>query len=1121
MNHAILLHRSNRIESLLEALAEVVATPLPSPLSAECVVVQSRGMASWLAMRLAERFGVWANPDFPRPRQFVQRLLRATLGEEGDLVRRSDREHLSLLLLELLDLHGDQPVFAPLAASLRQQAPGARLRLARHIADLFDQYAVYRPEMVLAWEEGGNQTPGGTPDQDGWQPVLWRAVAARLGCDSSARLMIRAGQALAEGRVPLGGLLPERVCLFGINTLPPLYLQLFSALARNVPVHLFLFAPSAEYVADLLPRQEIERRLARAPVGLTAEELSLEVGHPLLASLGRVGRDFQQLLENEPVMEAGEHFFEHAPPDSALQLLQNDILLLQHRGPFGDGEPWPLPPQDDSIAVHACHSRLREVEVLQDRLLGLLNDDPTLAPRDILVMMPDVGAYAPLIEGVFGLSPEEGRFLPFRIADRPLAGQVALVEAFARLLRLSGARMTAPAVMELLSCPEVRARFGLAEDELPELRRWVRESGIRWGVDETHRRELAMPEDRHNTWRFGFDRLILGAAMRSDGQPVGEIYPWQGIPGGDACLAGRFIHFCETVFQQVGALAQPRTLPQWRRQLTGLLQALFAEDGERGWQAQLIRDSLAVLEEEGAELRFDGELDLAGLQALLMERLETSAGGRGFLEGGITFCGMLPMRSIPFRVICLLGMNDGDFPRQSHARAFDLITRQPRTGDRESRHDDRYLFLEALLAARERLLIFYQGASQRDGKPMPPSVVVDELLDCLAETLALPDAAEDAEERGKQLRARLVTRHPLQPFSCRYFDGSDPRLFSFSDHCARAAAKRATGMRADHRLLPEPLPSAVAAEGVATLSLAELARFLASPVRWFVEQRLRIVLREGEHELDERELIEADALTLHQLSGELLEVCRADADVSALFAQWQGEGRLPLGQAALPLLTRIEERVLPLAEKAGRYAPSQALPARIAVARLDQGRLVEGRLGDRYAEGQVRCTVSRLHGKVLLDAWLRHLLLCADAPGDQACRTVVIGQGDKHGAVSIAFAPVEAPLALLADLLALHEAGSTEPLLFFPKTSFAYADAIKRGRDEEQALAAAGRQYRGHGFSGAPPGEGENPYLRLLLGEDDPLAPGYSPYRVQALRHSFAELALRVYSPMLDHMEEG
>jgi exodeoxyribonuclease V gamma subunit len=571
-------------------------------------------------MELSGRFGVWANPDFPHPRQFVQRILRATLGEEGDRVQRYSRERLAFVICALLEEYGRDPDFFPLSSYLGASPPlDKKLQLARQIAHLFDQYAVYRPEMILAWEEGDNLALGHDLEEDLWQPKLWRQLVKHLDCCSPARLMLRARQALIAGAIPFPHLLPARVSLFGIDTLPTVYLGLMGELAQLVPVHFHLFSPAEGYFGDIRSQSEAHRALARLSTDQEQADLYLEIGHPLLASMGAMARDFQEVLENEvPYVDAGEEYLAHAVPQTMLEVLQNDILQLSHRSPAGGNvSPQILAGDDSSIRIHACHSRLREVEVLQDQLLALLQDDPDLAPREIVVMVPDVSAYAPLIEAIFGLSPEEKRFIPYRIADRSLFSDAPLVEVFFRFLQMASGRMPVSEVLELLACEAIQQKFGITPEELPKIRLWVEKTGIRWGIDELHREALRQPKERQNTWRFGFDRLALGYAVRADGAFLGEILPYEEIEGQSAELAGRFMHFCETLFAEAEKLSFIREMSEWQRVLGELLQALFGEDSPQAWQLQKIRDNVAQITLEAQDAGFKQPLDLKGLVIML------------------------------------------------------------------------------------------------------------------------------------------------------------------------------------------------------------------------------------------------------------------------------------------------------------------------------------------------------------------------------------------------------------------------------------------------------------------------------------------------------------------------
>ncbi len=1122
----IQLYRSNRVEALLEALCGIAAEPLSSPFAPECIMVQSKGMAAWLSMQLSRHFGVWANPDFPHPRQFIQRILRATIGEEGDLVQRFSRERLAFVIFSLLDECGQDPDFFSLYAYLVEGSPTKKLQLCRQLAYLFDQYAVYRPEMVLAWEEGSTLIAGEELASERWQPLLWQRIVEHIGCCSPARLMVRAREALAAGEIPFSELLPERVSVFGIDTLPRIYLAILNDLARNLPVHFFLFAPSEAYFAEIRSPAEISRLEARLPEGLTAEDLFLESGHPLLASCGSVARDFQRLLEEGcEYQPAGEFFQRQEGAATLLHHLQNDILALSLPGPEQAGNPGRvLEDSDDSLMIHACFSRLREVEVLQDQLLALLDGDGRLEPRDIVVMLPDVALYAPLIDAVFALPVEDPRFLPYRIADRPSGGGIELIEAFFRLLVLAPGRLTANQVLEVLAIPEVYGRFGIEQADLPQIRTWIEAAGIRWGIDEEHRQRNGQPRERQNTWRFGFDRLLLGYALGGDGLFCGDVLPHGEIEGQAATLAGRFIHFAETLFVLLARLEKPLRIEKWQGLLAELLDGLFLSRSNRGWQLQKIREALAEIANEATASGFDQPLSLAELVILLEEKLGQSQSEQGFLAGGITFCGMLPMRAIPFRVVCILGLNDRDFPRMQHPQSYDLMARFPMLGDRARHHDDRYLFLEALLAAREKLLLFHTGNSLRDGKPLPPSLVVEELIETTQASFSLPgcDPALPVARQRMLFWARLCRQHPLQPFSPRYFCGSAERLFSYSQEYCLAVQTRLTTPAGRHFFLPAPLVPRGRQED--RLNLAELKRFWARPARWFLEQRLGLFLEERDEALAEREPVVLDELEKYQLARELLDEGLArEGEGAELARRWRGQGLLPLGKAALPVLREIEEAVAPILQKVAACIGQKPLMPLAGEVALGEGISLWGEIGGRHAEGRIHVTNSKLHGRVLLAAWLDHLFLCALNPGDQPLDSFVVGKGEKGGAEAIRLRAVENAREHLAELTELFRAGADEPLLFFPKSSWRFARTLLSGKGgerdalEEAAYGKAREEYLGNNRM---PGEGNEPCCRQLFGSLVPVRPGYSPYPDHAPSCGFAELALKVFAPLIAHQEK-
>lgn len=1112
------IYRSNRVDILAACLADLCRPPLSSPFLPECIVVQSKGMATWLTMRLADHFGVWANPDFPRPRQLVQRLLTASLGREAERTADFSRELLTMAVLEQLPRLLARPEFAPVAQYFATGSDDLKwVQLAEKIAHVFDQYAVFRPEMVLGWEAG--QDTALSPDAL-WQPILWRAITAQIV--SPAGLFRVAYQRLQAGELAVPEALPERVFLFGITTLPPVYLSLFAELARQLPVHLLLCSPAEEYWGDVASREAVSHILTRAAPQADRENMHLSVGPPLLAALGGQGRDFQVLLEERltGVVEDQQLFVAEPAPRQMLQVLQEDILRLRHRHGRAEAEdcrPLPLADADDSIAMHCCHSPLREVEVLQDQLLAMLNRDECLAPRDIVVMVPDIERYAPFVEAVFDRDPTDERYIPFCVADRAISREAPLVEAFWALLELLQSRMTASGLLDFLAFAPVHERFGMAAEDLEQVERWVVQSGIRWGIDEADRARHGQPAARQNTWRFGFDRLLLGYALPAqEGFLYQGVLPYDEVEGQDAALIGSLLACCETLFDWAVKVREPRTPAGWQRVVVELLADLFAPGKDEEWQRQKITAATAALAADSLRIGTKRTFDLRAFARLLRNRIETDSGEHGFLQGGVTFCAMLPMRSIPFGVVCLLGMNDGDYPRLQHAVSFDLIAREPQRGDRSRRNDDRYLFLEALLAARRCFYVSFVGRSIRDNARLAPSVLVDELLDCLAGSFRLPsetaEAMDDSIAHRQRLAARLLVAHPLQPFNRAYFDEASPQLFSYATVYHAAAIRQLAGLRADR-----PFAAGVTATqqaGAAMVSLDELKRFFKNPARWFCREVLDLLLHDTDEVIPDREPVSLDALATYQLGVQMLGKA-ATMPLAGLARLLQGKGGLPPGAAGLAVLHKMAKIIGPLHNEFGRHRRGDQPEVCGVSLRLPDDSLLTGELTGLFPWGLVRVTPAKRSPFFLLAGWIDHLAACA-VSGAEPVTTILIHRGEKEEAGVAVLAPVNESLALLAELVRLQKRGARQPLPFFPYASHAYALAMAGNADDEQQQQAARRKawsaFRQTPFHGTRPAEGDDPYVRKVFGADL-----FSDYRLVA---EFTAVAGQVWNPLLRHLEK-
>ena len=762
------LYTGNRLEILAEELAKVLSRPLPSPLQPEIILVQSKGMERWVSMELARKSGICANIRFPFPNHFVYALFREAIPDLEEISPYAP-EIMTWKVMKALPLYLKKKGFESLRNYFSEGAADLKLfQLSQRVADLFDQYLLFRPEMVLGWEKG---------EESHWQAILWREVGKGIEKKHWAALKISFLEEIKKPGLKLKTL-PERISVFGISALPPFHLEILAAISKWIEVNLFLMNPCREYWGDLLTRRETRKVQEKARGKRTRpEDLHFDKGNTLLASMGMLGRDFFELISGLETVQ--QDLFADQEEKSLLSAIQGDILNLRDRSMEGNGKK-DLMEADDSIQVHSCHSPMREVEVLQDRLLSLFEADPTLLPKDILIMTPDIATYSPFIQAVFSVPTDDPRFIPFSIADRGVRQESQLAEIFLSLLDFQGSRFGVSKVMAVLESPGVQKRFSLSEEDLGLIHRWVRDTRIRWAVDEADRKKLGLPEFRENTWRAGLERMLLGYAMPVQGEKMFKgVLPYDKIEGGDAQALGHFAAFSESLFALAGELDGARTLMEWEDLLTRVLDDFFLADEDTERDLLFIRRVLHDLGKKQELSGFDEKLPLGVIKSHLGDCLEKEGFGHGFLTGGLTFCAMLPMRSIPFRVIGLLGMNDDVYPRQARSLGFDLMAKKPKPGDRSRRIDDRYLFLEAILSAREKLHISYVGQSIQDNSLRPPSVLVSELLDTIDEGFKITD---------KEILEPIVIRHHLQAFSPEYFRKKG-RLFSYSRENLEAALK--------------------------------------------------------------------------------------------------------------------------------------------------------------------------------------------------------------------------------------------------------------------------------------------------------------------------------------------
>ncbi len=1113
------VHRASRADVLADGLGALLRDPLPDPFATEVVVVPARGVERWLSQRLSHRLGgrpgrddgVCAGVEFRTPGSLVAELTGTSRDERPD---PWEAEALVWPLIAVLDDSLGEPWARTLArhvghgligeeAELRR---GRRFAVARRLARLFASYAVQRPSLVADWHAGRDTDGCGHPlEADlAWQPELWRRLATRVG---EAPPHLRHAATLERlRRDPDSVDLPARLSLFGHTRLPVTEVELLGALGETRDVHLWLPHPS-----DAL-WQALASDAANGPLPRTDDSGHHRVEHPLLSSLGRDVRELQRTLAVVPSRQA---VVAPAVPGAASDTLLGWLQADLRANAVGDSASRRLTPTDRSVQVHACHGAARQVDVLREVLLGLLADDPSLEPRDVLVMCPDIEAFAPLVSAGFGLGDVVGEGghpahrLRVRLADRALTQTNPLLDVGARLLDLAGGRAGASVVLDLAHTDPVRARFGFSDDDLHQLTEWVHEAGVRWAFDAEHRAEFGLEEYVSNTWQFGLDRLLAGVAMSDDsGAWLDRTLPLDDVGSGQVDLVGRLSEYVDRLRSVTDDLVGAHPLDHWLDVLGEGIAALCAVPSSEAWQTGQVQRELGRVR-EAATGSATTTLRLPDVRALLAERLGGRPTRANFRTGTLTVCTMVPMRSVPHRVVCLVGLDDGVFPRVGAVDGDDVLARRPMTGERDARSEDRQLLLDAVLATTQTLVITYTGANEHSGQQRPPAVPLGELLDALDETATSP---------AGRVSAAVTVRHPLQPFDARNVTPGalvPQHAFTF-DRAALAGAVAAAGPRTPPApFLGGPLPT----RALGDVSLDELAAFLKHPVRDFLKTRLDVALPQDEEPVADGLPVEIDNLAQWAVGDRVLRDLLAGVDPDRARQQEWRRGVLPPGRLGWRLLQGIVEKARPLAAEGLRLRT--VAPGAVDVdVDLGGGRRLRGTAPEVYGDRLVPVSYSRLGATHRLQSWLLLLALTATDP-DRNWTAHTLGRpgnsrSREHHALSL-LGPLDDYTAtdLLRQLVDLRDRGRCEPLPLPLKASFAYARQRRTRATPDEALLKAGWDW----LDGRFPGEQSEPAHLRAWGPDAPI-PGLDSqprpgeeYDGEATR--FGALALRLWAPLL------
>ena len=1021
---------SNRVELLTEQLAAVLdQSPLSSPFMQETILVPSMPMKRWLGLQLAQVSGINCNNDYPLPASWLWELVSSNLNDTAKPDPLA-KEQAAWKIFDLLPGLLCRPQFESLQQYLSHDLQGIkRWQLAQRIADVFDRYQYYRPALIRTWSAGGG---------DDWQAHLWRGLEEKVGKTHHRVAMIDAFmQKLESARLTR---LPERLTIFAVSSLPPLLLQVIQAVAKYTDVYLYHLTPTDSYWADLKSAKVMAKQRLENP----DDVVYLETGHDLLASWGRQGQIFQDLLLSDDELQglAFECYHEQWS-DTLLGNLQCDMFHIQ-MDEHNDKE------SDDSLQVHVCHSALRETQVLHDSLLKQLDADPTLKPEDILVMVPEISRYAPYIEAVF--SKDESRpFIPWNLSDIAVSDEHPVIGSFLQLLHLPESRFSMSEILSLLDVPEICARFQLDADKLARIRLILEQLHVRWGIDSEHKAEFKLPSTLENSWKQAELRLMAGYAMGDD-SPL-----WQGIApyavdNADATILAEFWSLFESLnhWRQLLKAEPERSAAEWQRLLTDLLENLFLDASDKAGRLQLVRDALADL----AQHAFDSSLSLDLVRHWLSSELAERETSGSYFSGGISFCGMRPMRSLPFRVICLLGMQDTAFPNRERPLEFDQMVDHWYPGDPAKGEMDRYLMLETLLCTREALHISYTGRSVRDNSECQPSVLIRELLDQLEV------------QYGAGLLKRIIHVHPMQPFS----PDNYVHHHAYDAYWCKLANAMSYQPSEEEQINWPNHTLDVDGNNSDGIELRRLSQFCKHPVKYFVNNSLGIYLHDQGDILDD-EPFTLDGLENWQLKTRLLDDSLQQKQTDP--EQIKAEAMLPHGGFADQILATQQQAIIPMLTHLESYQELEKSPQMIELSCLVSSQdnvLLTGQIQQYYpGRGLLHVTPSSPGSKNMMPLWLEHLALCASNKLAASESSLLVCKDD---VIILNRLSQDEALDALGRYIETYLQGLKQPLPLFPKCSWALAN--------KESPAKLMSQWEGNSFQGIA-GDKDDPYIQLMM----------------------------------------
>ncbi|CCQ11748.1 Exodeoxyribonuclease V gamma chain [Pseudoalteromonas luteoviolacea B = ATCC 29581] len=1064
--------------------AVIELAPLDSIFKSEVVLVQSPGMSQWLKIGLSQHIGVAAQIDFPLPSSFIWRLYQSLL---DDVPRESafNKANLAWKIHSLLPDCLGLSHFESLKHYLDDDQDALkRYMLAEKIADVFDQYLMYRPDWLALWESGQDRLNDTDVSIAPWQPDLWRKVVhytKTLGQSHWHRANMHESLLSAIDTAPQSKF-PDRISIFGISALPPAQLEVMEKLSRRTEVLIYLFNPSEHYWGDLLDEKthaKIKARYSSLPNVENVNGQYFQVGNPLLSSWGKLGKEYLEQLLSLDAQWLDR--FQDDFNESLLSSIQREVYHVAFKGEAvpptndwyinADGKI-AISAEDNSVLLVDCHTPLREVELLHDYLLNCFAEDPHLTPKDVIVMMPDVGTFSPYIEAVFG-GAKGSRFIPYAISDLALEQEKPILQSFIQLVELPFSRFKRSDILDLLAVDAISSKFEISPEDYQQIEVWLSRAAIKWGIDGEHKSSFGLPHVELNTWKLGLDKLLLGYVSGNETNPFNGIYGLDEVEGMASSSLAKIVAFIDALIEVKQKLDLDATLLEKASLLKTMIQTFYDEESESSWDLLQVQQVITALEEHANSGDFNGKVSARVVAYLIKQGLKEKGVGQRFLVGSVNFCTLMPMRAVPFKIVCLLGMNDQDYPKQVQPIGFDLVTcAKRRKGDRSRKFDNRYLFLEAILSARSKLYISYLGRSCFNNEPLMPSVLVSELLEYLDRAFYI-----EANSMSLSPSKHIHIEAPLQPFNALHYQNGELQSYN---------PTWAISENTLEKFNEESQKLNVTIEG--EVEFAAFVKALIKPQAAFYQQTLGVRIASIEPFEEDDEPFSLDPLSRYQLLDESLRCNLSQTPIDE--AQWLQRGVLPSQEIGTLALIDIETRTTKLASELRGVCKNKLVPQELYI-ECDRVTLL-GWFDAIFADKQVFYRSASVKAKDKITGFLWH---CAACVAGLNVTTYVMGLDDE-----VSFAPFEAVKAreYLGKWVQFYRDCMTSPQPFFATSSFEYAMTLDFQRAQEK--------FSGGQFIGV--GDSEDPYVGICFNS------------LLEVEKEFCQLSLELLGPIVEHAKE-